>query len=250
MNLVIYEHPLNEKLRIFMRVEHLFIQINNYKSIGHEFQYHAFFESLFALIELLERNDIRGELSKELERNEKSLVKWAQHPQICNDALQDTLKKVIQLQHSLSKMPRICHQLKDDLFLGSIRQRFAIPGGNCHFDLPQLHFWLHLPAEEQIEQINGWLEYLAPIEEAIDIILSFIRERSGFSSMKAIAGFYQDNTEKIELLRIQYTPAYGAYPTVSGNKHRYTIRFMRLNEKQEQGRACAEEDIIFSLARC
>ena len=76
MNLVIYEHPLNEKLRTFMRVEHLFVQINGCKSFQHESQYSSFFGSLFALIDLLERNDIRAELGKDLERNEQSLVKW------------------------------------------------------------------------------------------------------------------------------------------------------------------------------
>ncbi|MFT5161789.1 MAG: cell division protein ZapD [Alteromonadaceae bacterium] len=248
MNLVIYEHPLNEKLRTFMRVEHLFGQVNSCKSLSEKSQTMAFFESLFALVDVLDRHDIRSELSKELEHNEQKLVKWSQHPQICNDALQVTLKKVIQLQHTLSKMGRISNQLKEEPFLGSIRQRFAIPGGSCNFDLPQLHFWTHLPAKTQVSQVNDWLTLLAPIEEAIDIILSFVRERSTFSSVKALGGFYQDNAEKIELLRIQYTPAYGAYPTVSGNKYRYSIRFMQLNEDHD--RTATEQDILFSLARC
>lgn len=248
MNLVIYEHPLNEKLRTFMRVEHLLTQVNNNKTLEHEFQYLAFFDALFALIDLLDRNDIRAELSKELDRNEQNLVKWAQHPQICNEVLQQTLKKVVQLQNSLSKMGRICTQLKENPFLASIRQRFAIPGGCCHFDLPQLHFWTQLDKTQQAKEIEDWLECLTPIEEAIDIVLNFIRERNVFSSFKAKNGFYQGNTDNIELLRIQYTPAYGAYPTVSGNKHRYSIRFMQLCD--QLGRVSAEEDIIFSLACC
>ncbi|MFT4925557.1 MAG: cell division protein ZapD [Phenylobacterium sp.] len=248
MNLVIYEHPLNEKLRTFMRVEQLFVQVNSCKDLQHEFQYVAFFDSLFALIDLLDRHDIRAELNKELEHNEQDLVKWAQHPQICNETLQGTLKKVVQLQNTLSKMGRFCNQFKEDPFLSSIKQRFAIPGGSCHFDLPQLHFWTHLGPEKHAEQINQWLIKLAPIEEAINITMSFIRERSPFLSLKAANGFYQSNTDHIELLRIKYTPSYGAYPTVSGNKHRYSIRFMKLCD--QQGRTGVEEDIIFSLSTC
>ncbi len=250
MKLVIYEHPLNEKLRTFMRVEHLLQQVHNCKNLQYPFQPTAFFESLFALIELLERNDIRGDLGKELDRNEQSLVQWARHPQICNETLQQTLKKVVQLQNTLNKMGRICNQLKDDPFLASIRQRFSISGGTCHFDLPQLHFWIHLPPEKQAEHIQNWLMRLSPVEEALNISLNFIRERSEFTSLKAVGGFYQDNAEKIELLRIKYTPAYEAYPTVSGNKHRYTIRFMQLCEDHEHGSIKAEQDILFSLARC
>jgi cell division protein ZapD len=248
MSLVIYEHPLNEKMRSFMRVEHLFSKIENCKNLQHEFQPMGFFEALFALVDLLERNDIRGELSKELERSENSLVKWAQHPEICNDALEETLKRVIALQSALSKKHRICTPIKDDPFLASIKQRFAIPGGHCNFDLPQLHFWMQLPPQEKSQQISGWLAHLASTHEAIALVLNFARERGTFSSIKAANGFYQDNTENIELVRIKYTPAYGAYPTVSGNKYRYAVRFMRLCD--QAGRTNVGEDIMFSLARC
>jgi cell division protein ZapD len=248
MSLVIYEHPLNEKLRTFMRVEHLFAQVDGCKSLEHDFQFMAFFDALFALIDLLERNDLRSELAKELERSENNLVQWAQHPQICNEALQETLKKVVNLQSALSKKPKVSNQLKDDPFLSGIKQRFAIPGGNCNFDLPQLHFWRHFEQAVKEQQINTWLEHLATTRQAISLILAFVRERSNFATIKAPKGFYQDNTENLEMLRIKYTPAYGAYPTVSGNKYRYAIRFMRLCD--EVGKTNVEEDIMFSLSRC
>ena len=248
MSLVIYEHPLNEKLRTFMRVEHLFTQINSCRALQHSFQSTAFFESLFALVDLLERNDLRGELTKELDRSETDLVQWAQHPQICNDTLQETLKKVIQLQNTLSKNPRVCNQLKEDPFLASIKQRFAIPGGNCNFDLPQLHYWLQFSIEEQQKQIDIWLAHLEPTQQALNLILAFVRERGSFETIKAPVGFYQNNTESIEMLRIKYTPAYGAFPTVSGNKYRYAVRFMRLCE--QSGKTAVDEEIMFSLACC
>lgn len=248
MSLVIYEHPLNEKLRTFMRVEHLFAQIDNCKDLQYEFQPMGFFEALFALIEILERSDLRNDLSKELERSEQNLVKWAQHPQICNDVLQETLRKVVSLQSTLGKKHKVCSSLKEDPFLSSIRQRFTIPGGSCNFDLPQLHFWMQQTPQQKYQHIDNWLAQLKSTQQAINILLTFVRERGSFGSIKAKAGFYQDNTENIELLRIKYTPAYGAFPTVSGNKYRYAIRFMRLCD--ETGKINTDEDIMFSLARC
>lgn len=248
MNLVIYEHPLNEKQRTFLRLEHLFGQLDSCKAVQHDYQYQVFFEALFALMELLDRSDLRSELSKELERSEQSLVKWAKHPQICDEVLQDTLRKVVNLQTTLGKKAKVCNQLKDDQFLESIRKRFVQPGPSCNFDLPQLHFWRQLPEQLKHTHIKGWLEHLDTTREAIYLIQTFVRERSTFASTKAVGGFYQDNTENLDMLRIKYTPAYGAYPTVSGNKYRYAIRFMRLCD--ETGRATVDEDVIFSLARC
>lgn len=250
MNLVIYEHPLNEKLRSFMRVEHLFSQLTSCRSFEHEFQHNGFFIALFALVDLLERSDVRNELTKELEKNETALVKWAQHPDICNDALQETLQKVVRLQERLHSKHRICSALKEEPFLASLRQRFSIPGGHCSFDLPQLHYWQQLDKQKQQKQVDGWMEHLSALQEAVNTVMTFIRERSQFTSLKAPEGFFQENTGHIELIRLKYTPAYGAFPTVSGNKYRYSIRFMQLSDESDTGRANVNQDIMFSLAKC
>ena len=106
-----------------------------------------------------------------------------------------------------------------------------------------------IAAEEQkATQINDWLGYLETTRQAIELILTFVRERSNFTSIKAPRGFYEDKSENIELVRIKYTPAYGAYPTVSGNKYRYAIRFRKLCP--ENGNAGCDEDVMFSLACC
>ena len=250
MNLVIYEHPLNEKLRSFMRVEHLFSQLASCRSFEHEFQQTGFFIALFALVELLERTDVRNDLTKELEKNEADLVKWSEHPDICNDALQVTLQKVVRLQDGLHSKQRICTPLKEHPFLASLRQRFSIPGGHCPFDLPQLHYWQQLDKEQQQQQVQSWMSHLNALEQAVNMVMTFVRERGQFGSLKAPEGFYQDNTGNLELLRIQYTPAYGAFPTVSGNKYRYAIRFMQLCDESDTGRANVSQDIMFSLAKC
>ena len=51
-----------------------------------------------------------------------------------------------------------------------------------------------------------------------------------------------------ELLRIRYPVEAGVYPTVSGNKYRYAIRFMQLCD--EAGRSNSDQSISFELACC
>ena len=56
-------------------------------------------------------------------------------------------------------------------------------------------------------------------------------------------GFYQANAENAELIRLKVDPAQDHYPTMSGHKSRFALRFLPLGEL-ETG------DIPFQLACC
>ncbi|WP_199610724.1 cell division protein ZapD [Flocculibacter collagenilyticus] len=243
---VVYEHPLNEKVRAYLRLEHLFLQLKASSSFLHAYQPISFFESIFSLIDIVERNDVRNDIVKDLERYEALLVKWSQHPDVQDNVLQELLQKVVSLQQQVQHMPKVCNTLKSDKFLASIRQRFAIPGGSCGFDLPQLHYWLHQPEAQRSADISRWLKVIEPIERAIDVILSMTREYSQFSTHTAENGFFQDSAEGLELLRIRYDSTKGVYPTVSGNKYRFAIKFMRFCD--ENGRTTVEDNVNYDFA--
>lgn len=248
MTELIYEHPLNEKVRTYLRVEYLFQQVNLQLSLANESQQLGFFTSLFALIEVLDRNDIRPDLIKDVERCESALVNWSRHPSISDSTLKRMLQQTVHLQSDLLKGAKFANVLKEDKFLGPLRQRFFIPGGTCYFDLPQLQFWYTQDLATRQTQAAEWIGHLHLVEKAINFILTFIRERGQFQPMVAENGYFQSNTDQFELLRLRYPLSYGCYPTVSGNKYRYAIRFMQLCDSQ--GRATSDKNIEFALACC
>ncbi len=245
---LVYEHPLHEKVRTYLRVEYLFQQVQHQMALANESQQLGFFTSLFALIEVLDRNDIRPDLIKDVERCESALVNWSRHPHISEDMLSQMLQKSVRLQSELLRGAKFASSLKDDKFLGPLRQRFFIPGGTCYFDLPQLQYWYTLELSARQQQATDWLAQLALVEQAISFVLTFIRERGQFQPVTAENGYYQSNTEQFELLRLRYPLHYGVYPTISGNKYRYAIRFMQLCDTQ--GRATTDQHIAFELACC
>jgi len=245
---IVYEHPLNEKVRAYLRIEHLFAQLNSLKVQQDNSLQLSFFSTLFTLIDVLERSDVRPDLIKDLERCESQLVLWSNHPSVSDKKLQLMLQQALRLQSELLRSGKLVNQLKEDKFLTPLRQRFAMPGGCCYFDMPQLQFWLSFPAQEQLQKKTSWLEQLQLTEQAIDFVLGFYRERGQFSEVEASNGFYQKNTEQFELLRIKYSQSGCSFPTVSGNKHRYAIRFMQLCE--HNGRSACTEAIRFELAQC
>ena len=250
MSQAIFEFPLNEKVRTYLRLEQLFKQLVHANSATEDWQFINFFSSLFTLLDLLERLDLRNDVLKDIELHEKNLVIWSQHPNIDNDALQRSLQKILRLRESLKGSKKIGADLKDDRFLASIRQRFSIPGGTCSFDLPNLHYWLQQSSQQKLQDVQNWMLELTPIKEAIEITLSFLRERGRFVSHQAEKGFYQGVAEdKNELIRVISATDQGYYPMLSGNKYRYAIRFT-LFTPNLQGGSGVDSVVAFKLACC
>ncbi|GEA05439.1 cell division protein ZapD [Alteromonas sp. KUL42] len=250
MSSAVFEFPLKEKVRNYLRVEQLLGQLKMTATADLTSLQLIFFEQLFELLDLVERLDLRSDLTKDLEAHEKNLVYWSSHPQIDSSALEQALKTVLTLREKLKADRRFASVLKDDKFLSSIRQRFAIPGGTCSFDLPSLHFWLQQPLERRKYEISQWLGSLTLLDDAITVSLSFIRERSQFSNVVAENGFYQGVAEDSkELIRVKCRVDEGYYPTLSGNKYRYALRFMQFSVKEGQNSA-VENDIQFHLSAC
>ena len=77
---MIYDFPLNEKSRTYLRLESLFSQIRDNLESEQSWAHIAFFKGLFDLQELLERGDLRADLIKDLERLGQRLSHWASRP--------------------------------------------------------------------------------------------------------------------------------------------------------------------------
>lgn len=250
MSQAIYEFPLNEKVRTYLRLEQLFKQLEQGKQAIEDWQYVNFLDCLFTLLDLLERIDLRNDVLKDIELHEKNLVIWSQHPNIDNDALQYALQKILRLRESLKGAKKIGSELKEDKFLSSIRQRFSIPGGTCSFDLPNLHYWLKQPIESKQQNVCVWLQELVPIQQAMEMTLSFLRERGRFAQITAEKGFYQGIAEdRNELIRVLSPTDQGYYPMLSGNKYRYAIRFTLFTPTVE-GSSGVDSTVVFKLANC
>lgn len=250
MSDTVYEFPLKEKVRNYLRIEQLIAQLKSGASAPSAQLQMYFFDQLFTLLDLFERIDIRTDIIKDLDSHEKNLMYWSQHPNIDSSALEQTLDSIVSLRNSLKTCKKFGTELKEDKFLSSIRQRFAIPGGACSFDLPNLHYWLAQPESQRSQIMNSWLATLKNVDKAISICLSFLRERGQFRPITASNGFYQGVAEdKNELIRVRCNTDNGYYPNLSGNKYRYAVRFMWF-EPAGKTNVSVEDDITFSVAAC
>lgn len=243
---IIYEYPLQERFRTYLRLEHSFNQLRS----ALEHNYEAFFSALFASQELIERSDIRADLSKDLIQQKNFIKQWEKHPQIDQNTLQAALQSVSQAYDGLQHLPKQLRQLKDDRFLASIRTRLAQPGLCGLFELPQLQLWLSHSPEDAWQQCRDWYQNLQGLVTAIELQLQLTRQQGEFSQVVAKSGFWQESCEPLALLRIRIAVASACYPIISGHRQRFTIRFMNLPSDDDQQSDASSDDIEVAIARC
>ncbi len=250
---IIYEQPLNERIRTFLRLEHLF-KITNYHFSGTaEWDNRNTITNLLNVVDLLTRSDIKSDLIKELERHQSTLAALASNVNVDQERLGSILGNITATLESLKKPAcQPGQNIKQDEFITSIKQRNIIPGGSCNFDLPNYHYWLHKPADARIEDLNFWYSDLRIIHDGLKLTLNMIRNSANPARETATSGFFQkaiDTNLSCQLIRIMLPLESSCYPEISGGKHRFTVRFMeqpstRTRPVQVQG------EIEFELHCC
>jgi cell division protein ZapD len=251
--IIIYEQPLNERIRTFLRLEFLFKNLDLALKGDSELDHRDVVQALSAILSVFDRSDLKQEIIKELERIITNLSALENTPGVDKQALEELLADLDQIVDAIQvNKSAIGQPLRENDFLYSIRQRSSIPGGTCDFDLPAYHYWLqHSPLEKRNQQLLAWAKQFDSIQNAIKITLGLIRGSTGFTPKTATEGFYQqslNSNQATQLIRIRIPCETTYYPEISGGKHRFTVRFMQfdINQRSQQ----YSEDVEFSLSCC
>ncbi len=227
---IIYEQPLNERIRTFLRLEYLFGLVDHFMNGETEWDVRSLLDTLLDLTDLISRTDIKNELIKELERHAAIFRALQKNPGVDPRRLDIVLNDIHQYLEGLRDM--YCQpgqSLKQNELVSSLRQRNAISGGTCNFDLPAYHLWLNRPLAYQRQHLLEWQKDLAIIRNSILLILNLIRNSSNPQPEIAIKGFYQKAMEQntnCQLIRVIMNVESPFFPEISAGKHRVTIRFM------------------------
>lgn len=251
-NTIIYEQPLNERIRNFIRLEHLFQQAA-YTLRGYSiWDSRATISSLIDILDILSRSDIKTELLKELDRHLSSLSKLRDIPGVDKEQLDSILSQLSSAQKELHGINgQLGQSLREQDLLSSLRQRSTVAGGSCHVDLPSFHFWLQQTPEERINTLENWLDELNPVNRPIMLMLGIIRESTHLHNATAENGFYQQNLDTnspVQLIRVALNQDSPYFAEISAGKHRFSVRFMRPqgNDRPVQ----SQDDIDFKLGCC
>ncbi len=250
---IIYEQPLNERIRTFLRLEFLFAQAAQHLHDDSQWGSRNTLTSLLDMLSIFGRTDLKTEVLKELERHAAALGRLASNPDVDSNRLKKTLEELSTLGKKLhASSGPIAADLKTHEFLSGIQQRLAIPGGTCDFDLPGFHFWLQQPAQQRTRDLAGWLQRFEAVAGAIQLILRLVRESAVLKPVVAEGGFFQktlDANHPCQLVRVAVAREIPYYAEISGGRHRFTVRFMRAADGDGHVRQ-ANESIAFQLGCC
>jgi cell division protein ZapD len=230
--LIVYEYPFNERIRTLLRLEDLYEKFKFFVHQEHAMQHHVALATIFDMLEVAGRADLKSDLLQELERQKQSLLSYRSNPNVAADMLDAVLLELETVSSALvAAQGKTGQNVRDNEWLMSIRGRTIIPGGACEFDLPSYYAWQKRPAEQRFN----------------DIVL---RDSGGPVKMIAIAGSYQQMLQgKVyQMLRLTLDESLGAIPEISANKYMLWVRFT--SQGGDLKPKPLEDDVPFELTLC
>lgn len=229
--MILYEYPFNERIRTYLRLEHLFRRLGELVPRDHPVDHHYALATIFEVMDVAARADLKSDVMKDLEKQKAALNSYRGNPAIAEGVLDDVVAKLDRCFAELNSMPGKAGQsLTENEWLMSIRSRVGIPGGTCEFDLPAYYAWQHLDPETRRADLTRWAQALGPAAEAIHILLKLLRDSGAPQKVMAANGQYQQTLPQgrtFQLLRLRIDPAQGLVPEISGNRLMVSVRLMR-----------------------
>ena len=249
--MITYEYPFNERIRTLLRLEDLFDKVGYFMQQPGSHEHHVALVTLFEILEVAGRADLKMDLIQELERQRQTLLVYRNNPDISEEALSGALYEIEQSSAALLGMTgKIGQYLRENDWLMGIKSRAAIPGGVCEFDLPSYHYWLHHEADVRRNALAGWLKPLLPIRDGLVIVLRLLRASGRPERQTAKSGVFQRmlGGSGAQMVRISLALHDPVIPEISANKYALNIRFTS-PDSDVRPRQC-DRDVVFDMTFC
>lgn len=249
---ITYEQPLNEVIRVCLRLEQLFQQVDHLQHDTSQIGTRNLITYIINILHLLDRPDLKAKLAKELMHHHTSLMRYNQAPEIDAKKLGQLTVQLEELSRALiDSSGKIGYRLRDTELLNTLRLHLASPGGGCSFDLPVFHYWLHQDSQARMQTINVWLSDFVQIRTAAEALLDLVRNNVKIEQKTAVHGFHQellDPQSNLRMLRISIDSHLHAFPEISVGRHFLSVRFYK--PEIEKRPTQYSENLDFKLEYC
>lgn len=250
--MILYEYPLHERIRTYLRLEHLSLRLRQLATRMDALDHHFALVSLFEIMDVAARPDLKSDLLKDIDRQKHMLEAYRGNPAIAEEALEKVISELERSFEALSTQTGKAGQsLTENDWLMSIRSRISIPGGTCEFDLPAYYAWQHKTGVQRQAELGKWISNLTPLTDAVHLLLKLLRDSGSPQKVIANGGQFQQNLPQgrtFLLLRLALDLNLELTPEISGNRLMVSIRLMRQGEDHRPH--AVSEDVPFELALC
>ncbi len=252
---LVFEQPLNEQLRICLRLEQLLSQLNDHLNDHSSHGSQMALIAILRIIDVIDRPDIKSKLMQTLTQYSTTLGQLERFPQVDGKRLQSILTNLDDLIQQLHRMQgRVGDSLRSNEFLNPLRPQLANPGGIFLHHVPNLALWLKQPIDQRLSQLNDWAAGLHPLPAISELILELTRNSTNPQEIKTPNGFYHqplDPSLPCHLIRVSVPAELNAYAEISAGKHRLSIRLLRPDYKSsDRPKQVSDEEVTFFLTCC
>lgn len=247
---MIFEFPLSQNYRHFLRVEATFVQIRKLLESERNESLQAALLLLQNFSDFLSRVDLKTEIIKELEIQSGHYRRLQSNPEVDKVKLESFLAQLRKLHHwAINFSGKIGDSLKHDNFLGAVASKQSLQTGIVSADSPELAVFDFQPAEFKRNYLQKWLATLDGLEKSISVILRLTRELSAFTpSVAPLGDFMIDKVPtNTNLIRIKVDQT-KIFPEVSASKHCASIHFYSLDTNLRKLKF--RDKIEFTVALC
>jgi len=255
-DIAIFEQPLSERYRLFLRVEQLFMRLDHHVAGENMWDTHAALQAMLELLQTVTRGDSKRELIKELDRQRNALSRFDDQPAVDRARLGTVLHELQRLIDTLhAKTGTLGQELRSKELITQLQQRATTGGYPGVIELPSYQQWLSRPASERRRMLESWLEPLDAARRGTDRCLQLAREAADWQEHEAQSGFHEQTLEAgppMQLLRVRLDQSARdrtCFPEISAGRQRFTIRFF---EQRDPGQRPVQtrERVRFELACC
>jgi cell division protein ZapD len=249
---ILYEYPFNERIRTYLRLEHLFRRLGELVPSESALSHHYALVTIFEIMDVAARADLKADVMRDLDKHKNVFNSYRGNPAIAEAVLDQV---VGQLERNFATLNAVAgkagQSLTENEWLMSIRSRAGIPGGTCEFDLPAYYAWQHRSAASRRADLERWSATLSPLAESIYLLLKLLRDADVPYKVIATGGQFQQNLPQgrsFQLLRLRIDPQLGLIPEISGNRLMVSVRMMR--HEADDRLHPSSDDVAFELTLC
>lgn len=232
--LIIFEQPLNESIRLCLRLEHLFALFHQEIHESQSNSSQLAMNTLLKLLEVIDRPDIKSKITQALSQHATTLAQLQNIPGVDPQRLQSVLAELdASLSYFHGKRQRIGEELRSNSFLMQLCGHINNPAGLCSFSTPAFTLWCRKPAQARHHDLLQWYSVFDALETAVTLILRLTRDSASANTIDVVDGFYHqalDSALPTQLVRISIDASLGVYPEMSVGKHHLSVRFMQTND--------------------
>ena len=236
--MITFEFPLNERIRRLLRIEEIYQKFEHQLKNTHDYFEFSCFNTLFEIVQLVSRSDLKIDFLQELERQEKKQLVLLDHQGLKEGQL-DPKEIISMIQIARKKLENIDvkpgFNFNNNLFLEEVKKRISSPGGLLDVDFPNFRNWsIQKTRKSKLEDFKTWAQPLMVFKDAASVILLILRYQCQVESIKAKEGKHQqtiDPLKTFDLIRLELENALNIYPEISANKYTVNVFFNQLNKE-------------------